>query len=89
MTNSGDTLLSDVFNQVAIQGIGDNPATARVMSLPTALACCKVKFPDGRFKAQGLFGQLIDIAPDDNVVILKLSAWPEGAVAEMVFESYC
>lgn len=45
-------------------------------------------FPDGRFEAQGLFGQLIYIAPDENVVIVKLSAWPEGVVEEMEFESY-
>ena len=45
-------------------------------------------FPDGRFEAQGLFGQLIYIAPDQNVVIVKLSAWPEGVVDEMEFESY-
>ncbi len=45
-------------------------------------------FPDGRFEAQGLFGQLIYIAPDENVVVVKLSAWPEGVVEEMEFESY-
>jgi len=45
-------------------------------------------FPDGRFEAQGLFGQLIYIAPDQDVVIVKLSAWPEGVVDEMEFESY-
>ena len=45
-------------------------------------------FPDGRFEAQGLFGQLIYIAPDQNIVIVKLSAWPEGVVDEMEFESY-
>ena len=53
------TLLSDVFNQVTIQGVGDNPATARVMPLLAAHSSCKVKFPDDRFEVQGLFGQLI------------------------------
>lgn len=45
-------------------------------------------FPDGNFEAQGLFGQLLYIAPEENVVIVKLSAWPEGLVEEMEFESY-
>lgn len=39
-------------------------------------------------RPQGLFGQLIYIAPDQNIVIVKLSAWPEGVVDEMEFESY-
>ena len=45
-------------------------------------------FPDGNFEAQGLFGQLLYIAPEENVIIVKLSAWPEGLVEEMEFESY-
>ena len=59
------------------------------MSLLTATACSEINFPDARFEAQDLLGQLIYVAPDGNVVIVKLSAWPEGVVEEMDFESYC
>lgn len=45
-------------------------------------------FPNGHFEAQGIFGQLIFVAPDEGVVIVKLSAWPEAWVDEMEFESY-
>lgn len=45
-------------------------------------------FPDGRFEGQGIYGQLIFVAPDEGVVIVKLSAWPEAWVDEMEFESY-
>jgi CubicO group peptidase (beta-lactamase class C family) len=45
-------------------------------------------FPDGRFEGQGVYGQLIFIAPDEGVVIVKLSAWPEAWVDAMELESY-
>jgi len=45
-------------------------------------------FPDGNFEAQGIFGQLIFVAPAERVVIVKLSAWPEAWVDDMEFESY-
>jgi CubicO group peptidase (beta-lactamase class C family) len=45
-------------------------------------------FPDGRFEAQGIFGQLIFVAPDEGIVIVKLSIWPEPWVEEMELESY-
>ena len=59
------------------------------MSLLTATACSKIKFPDARFEAQDLLGQLIYIAPKENVVIVKLCAWSEGVIEDMEFESYC
>ena len=59
------------------------------MSLLPATSCSKVKFRDARFEARDLLGQLIYIAPDENVVIVKLGAWPEGVVEEIEFESYC
>ena len=59
------------------------------MSLLPATSCPKVKFPDAGFEAQDLLGQLIYIAPDENVVIVKLGAWLEGVVEEIEFESYC
>lgn len=34
-------------------------------------------FPSGRFQAAGAYGQVIYIAPDADVVIVKLSHWPE------------
>ena len=45
-------------------------------------------FPNGRFEAQGIYGQMIYVAPADNVVIVKLSYWPEPWVDELEFESY-
>ena len=44
--------------------------------------------PSGHFEAQGIYGQFVYVAPDDNVVIVKLSYWPEPWVEEMEFESY-
>ncbi len=34
--------------------------------------------PNGRFQALGVYGQMIYIAPDADVVIVKLSHWPEA-----------
>jgi len=45
-------------------------------------------FDNGRFEAQGVYGQLIYIAPRESVVIVKLSYWPEAWVEDMEFESY-
>lgn len=45
-------------------------------------------FEDGRFEAQGIYGQLIYVAPEDDVVIVKLSNWPDAWVDELEFESY-
>lgn len=45
-------------------------------------------FDNGRFEAQGIYGQLIYVAPEENVVIVKLSNWPDPWVDELEFESY-
>jgi CubicO group peptidase (beta-lactamase class C family) len=45
-------------------------------------------FPNGRFEAQGIYGQFVYVAPQDDVVIVKLSYWPEPWVDEMELESY-
>lgn len=45
-------------------------------------------FPNKRFEGQGVYGQLIYVAPEDGVVIIKLSAWPDAWVDEMELESY-
>ena len=45
-------------------------------------------FPDGRFEAQGVYGQLIFVAPAERVVIVKLSYWPEAWVEALEAESY-
>lgn len=45
-------------------------------------------FPNGRFEGQGVYGQFVYVAPDDGVVIIKLSHWPEAWVDEAEFESY-
>ena len=45
-------------------------------------------FPNGRFEAQGIYGQFVYVAPQDDVVIVKLSYWPEPWVDDMEFESY-
>ena len=44
--------------------------------------------PNGHFEAQGIYGQLVYVAPEDAVVIVKLSYWPEPLVDSMEFESY-
>lgn len=44
--------------------------------------------PNGHFEAQGIYGQLVYVAPEDDVVIVKLSYWPEPWVDSMEFESY-
>ena len=45
-------------------------------------------FDNGRFEAQGVYGQLIYVVPAENVVVVKLSYWPEAWVDEMEYESY-
>jgi len=45
-------------------------------------------FPNGRFEAEGIYGQFVYVAPQDDIVIVKLSYWPEPWVDEMEFESY-
>jgi len=45
-------------------------------------------FPGGRFEGQGVYGQFVFVAPEDRVVIIKLSYWPEAWVDDMEFESY-
>ena len=45
-------------------------------------------FENGRFEAEGIYGQLIYIAPEADVVIVKLSNWPDSWVDELEFESY-
>ena len=44
--------------------------------------------PNGHFQAEGIYGQFVYVAPDDNVVIVKLSYWPEPWVESMEFEGY-
>jgi len=43
---------------------------------------------NGRFEAVGVYGQFIFVAPEENVVIVKLSYWPEAWVDDMEYESY-
>ncbi|MGI9373297.1 MAG: serine hydrolase domain-containing protein [Hyphomicrobiales bacterium] len=38
--------------------------------------------------ARGVFGQLIYIAPDDNMVVVKLSSWPEFLATERSLNAY-
>jgi len=45
-------------------------------------------FPNGRFEAQGVYGQMIYVAPDADVVIVKLSHWPEAWVDVLEKECY-
>lgn len=45
-------------------------------------------FPGGRFEAQGIYGQFIFVAPEDDVVIVKLSYWPEPWVVPLEIEGY-
>jgi len=45
-------------------------------------------FPNGRFEAVGIYGQFIHVAPEEGVVIVKLSYWPEPWVDALEFESY-
>jgi len=45
-------------------------------------------FDNGRFEAQGVYGQLIYVAPAEHVVIVKLSYWPDAWVDAMEEESY-
>lgn len=45
-------------------------------------------FDNGRFEAQGVYGQLIYVAPAEHVVIVKLSYWPDAWVDDMEAESY-
>ena len=45
-------------------------------------------FPNGRFEGQGVYGQFIYVAPAADVVIIKLSHWPEAWVDDAELESY-
>ena len=45
-------------------------------------------FDNGRFEAVGVYGQFVYVAPEENVVIVKLSYWPEAWVEEMEYETY-
>jgi CubicO group peptidase (beta-lactamase class C family) len=45
-------------------------------------------FDNGHFEAQGVYGQFIYVAPEEGVVIVKLSAWPDAWVDELEFEGY-
>jgi CubicO group peptidase (beta-lactamase class C family) len=45
-------------------------------------------FPNGRFEGQGVYGQFVYVAPEDDVVIIKLSYWPDAWVEELEYESY-
>ena len=45
-------------------------------------------FPDGRFEGQGVYGQFVFVAPEDDVVIIKLSYWPDAWVDELELETY-
>ena len=45
-------------------------------------------FDNGRFEAVGVYGQFIYVAPEENVVIVKLSYWPEAWVEDMEYETY-
>jgi CubicO group peptidase (beta-lactamase class C family) len=45
-------------------------------------------FPDGRYVAQGVYGQLFFIAPDAGVVVVKLSHWPDAWVPSIEMECY-
>jgi CubicO group peptidase (beta-lactamase class C family) len=40
-------------------------------------------YPEGRFGAQGIFGQSITIDPAKRVVIVQVSAWPKATGADM------
>jgi len=43
---------------------------------------------NGAYSAQGVYGQLIYIVPEKNVVIVSLSAWPDIWNPDLEFESY-
>jgi CubicO group peptidase (beta-lactamase class C family) len=45
-------------------------------------------FDNGRFEAQGIYGQLIYVVPDEDVVIVSLSNWPEPWDDQLEYESY-
>lgn len=45
-------------------------------------------FDNGRYTAEGVYGQFIYIAPDEHVVIVKLSYWPEAWVDALEEECY-
>ena len=40
------------------------------------------------FMARGVFGQLIHIDPDENMVVVKLSSWPEFISVERALDTY-
>jgi len=43
---------------------------------------------NGHFAASGLYGQMIYVAPEAGVVIVKLSQWPQGWDTDLEMESY-
>jgi CubicO group peptidase (beta-lactamase class C family) len=45
-------------------------------------------FPSGKFEAQGIYGQFIYVAPKDDVVIIKLSYWPQPWIVPLEIEAY-
>ena len=45
-------------------------------------------FPNGRYEGQGVYGQFVFVAPEEDVVIIKLSHWPDAWVDEMEMETY-
>jgi CubicO group peptidase (beta-lactamase class C family) len=45
-------------------------------------------FPSGKFEAQGIYGQFIYVAPKDDVVIIKLSYWPQPWIVPLEIETY-
>jgi len=44
--------------------------------------------PNGQYAAIGVYGQLICIEPKQNIVMVKLSHWPEVYIAELESESF-
>ena len=45
-------------------------------------------FPDGSFEAQGVFGQVIFVNREENLVIATTSAWPEAWILNKELEFY-
>ena len=45
-------------------------------------------FPNGHYEAEGVYGQFIYVAPEENVVIVKLSYWPDAWANELQYEGY-
>ena len=45
-------------------------------------------FPDGSFEAQGIHGQFIYVNPENRLVVVVMSAWPEAWILSHEFEFY-